>query len=554
VYLILGLLFVGLISGLAHPAGAGQEPPHPPRNFQVTVVESQAVTLTWINDRPNEPPDAYVIEGGFAAGETWATASIPGTATSATFVLPNGVYFARLRAVHDGVPTEASNEVEVIVGPLRRPSAPEDVAALALRSDVALTWRNSYEGGAPAEILLDVTGAIQETFVVPATGQVTYSGVPNGTYTITLRARNVAGVSDPSQPVTLALPGASIQVVQAPPQTSDAPRLPVRHEDFTTPRLAEFAAREALGDVVQGVSSEFEGLLRLKDWVAAQWAYGIPDPYPPWDAITILDMIRAGETGGFCGQFSQVFLQTLATFGVPARYVEVGPADNPYNHFTTEVWSNDFNKWVLMDATFNNHFELGGVPQSALEVHDAFVLGYDSNLALVLGSMQVGNPDPRYFPHRTAEIYYYTRYHLNANHVTAPSEPPFDRYSDMVEWLDDHTVPWEISTVASEFPHERLTRFATGDRALMEWRPNQIWITARRTGSMEFALDLSHTVLQPLRAEYRVVDEAGVAGPWQHHASSVITWTIGPRDRRLEVRGVNVRGIAGPVSAVAVVP
>ncbi len=543
-----------LLASVTAPARAGQQSPEPPHNLLVALVEGQVVTLTWTHARPDAPPDAYIVEGGFAPGERWTEAVVEGTATTAVFALPNGVYFARLRAVHDGIRTGASNEVEVIVGPLRRPSAPEAVTGLAVGSDVALAWRNTYGGGAPADVLVDVTGTFRETFVVPATGRVTFPGVPNGSYTITLRGRNAAGIGDASAPVTLSLPGASLQVVQAPPQASDAPRLPVRHEDFSTPRLAEFAVREHLAAVMQGASSEFEGILRLKDWVYAQWAYGIPDPYPPWDAMTILDWIRAGSTGGFCGQYAQVFLQALAAAGIQARYLEVGPVDNPYNHFTTEVWSNDFNKWVLMDATYNNHFEREGVPQSALEVHDAFVQGDDPDLALVLGSVQAGHPDPRHFPHRTAEIYYYTRYHLNANHVTAPSEPPFDRFDDMVEWHDDHTVPWETSTVPSPYPHERLTRVATGDRQAVEWRPNQVWLSPRRTGPMAFTLDLQHTVLQPSHAEYRVIDDAGVAGPWRAHTSLQLTWTVGAHDRRLEVRGVNIRGVAGPVSAVAIVP
>jgi hypothetical protein len=542
----------GLISSLAVPAWARQEPP-PPQDFSVKHVRGQEVTFEWAPSLPGGAPDTYLVEGGFAPGETWATATIGGTATTATFVLANGVYFARLRGVHAGVLTATSNEVEVVVGPLRAPSAPGSLASLVIGSDVTLTWRTTYDGGAPADVLLDVTGAIQGTFVVPATGQV-FPAVPNGTYTLTARARNAAGVSEPSAPLTLSVPGASLQVVQAPRQASDAPRPPVRFEDFAAPRLAAFAAREQLVGVVQGGPSEFEAILRLRDWVAAQWAEGLPDPYPPWDAMTILDMIRAGETGGFCAQYSQVFLQALAAFGVPARYIEVGQTDNPYAHYTTEVWSNDFNKWVLLDVTFNYHFERDGVPQSALEVHDAFVQGDDSSLALAVGRVREGHRSPEDFPHRTAELFYYLRYHLKANHVSEPLEPPADRYEESVEWLDDQTVPWEISTVPSAFPHERLTRVATGDRTLVEWRPNQVWITPRRTGPMQYTLDLQHTVLQLGRFEYRVIDDADVPGPWQSQASPQIVWTIGPRDRRLEVRGVNVRGIAGPVSALAVVP
>ncbi|MCC7177525.1 MAG: hypothetical protein IT177_03960 [Acidobacteria bacterium] len=543
-----------LISGVTAPAVAGQELPAPPQDFSVVRVEGQAVTLEWAHAVPEAPPDAYVVEGGFAPGETWATATLGGTATSATFVLANGVYFARLRAVHDGVPTAASEEIEVVVGTLRRPSAPEAVAALAIGSDVTVTWRNTYQGGAPQDVLLEVTGALRDAIAVPASGEVRFSGVPSGAYGVTLRARNTAGASEASPPVTVVVDGGTVEVVQTPGQSPDAPRLPVRFEDYSAARLAEFAARERLVEVVQGASSDFEAILLLKDWVAAQWPDSVPDPYPPWDAITILDWIREGRTGGFCAQYAQVFLQALAAIGIPARYVEVGQTDNPYAHFTTEVWSNHFNKWVLVDAHYNLHFERDGIPQSVLEVHDAFVRGQHEALDVVLGAVREGHPDPRDYPHRTAGLYYYVRYLLKADHVSAPNEPPADRYEDTVEWVDEHTVPWESSTVPSEYPHERLTRYETDDRALVEWSPNQVWITPERTGPLTFTLSLQHTVLQPARAEYRVIDDEGTAGPWQPQASGQITWTIGPRDRRLEVRGVNVRGIAGPVSAVAIVP
>jgi len=540
-----------LIHGLT-PALSGQELPAPPQNLSVSRVEGQEVTLEWTHATPAEPPDQYIVEGGFAPGETRASATLAGSATSATFVLANGVYFARLRAVHGGVPGTASDEVEVVVGALRPPSAPEAVAALAIGSDVTLTWRNTYEGGAPTDMLLEVTGALEDAFAVPASGEIRFAAVPSGAYAITLRARNAVGTSEPSSPVTLSVEGGMVEVVQAPRQSPDAPRLPVRFEDYAMPRLAELVDREGLAEVLQG-RSEFDDILLLKDWVAAQWPDSLPDPYPPWDALTILDWIREGRTGGFCAQYAQVFLQALAAVGIPARYVEVGQTDNPYAHFTTEVWSNDFNKWVLADPHYNVHFERDGIPQSVVEVHDAFVRGDDDQLEAVLGAVREGHPDPRDYPHRTTELYYYVRYQLKANHVSVPDEPPADRYEDAVEWLDEHVVPWEFSTVPSEYPHERLTRLQTGDRGLVEWGPNQVWITPERTGPLTYTLHLQHTMLQPSHAEYRVIDDEGVAGPWQAHQSSQLTWAIGPRDRRLEVRGVNVRGVAGPVSAVAVI-
>ncbi|MEP7117434.1 MAG: transglutaminase-like domain-containing protein, partial [Acidobacteriota bacterium] len=308
--------------------------------------------------------------------------------------------------------------------------------------------------------------------------------------------------------------------------------------------------RENLDAAVTGAVSEFDTVLKLKDWVAAQFSIGNPDPYPPWDALIVLDWIRAGITGGFCGQYSQVLLQSLAALGIPARYIELGTTSNPYAHFAVEAWSNEFNKWVVIDADFNIHFEYAGVPQSALDVHDLLVTGRADELAVVQGSVRDGHPSPRDLPLGTAELYYYVRYHLNANHLSAPDEPAFDRFDDMVEWSDSRIGPWEDSPVPSDYPKERLTRQRTSDRAFVEAALNQVWATPRPAGPTQIAVDLQTNTPDQGWYEFRHVDTNGQAGPWTAHHSSTILWTVNATDRDLEIRSVNLRAMPGPTTVV----
>ena len=135
----------------------------------------------------------------------------------------------------------------------------------------------------------------------------------------------------------------------------------------------------------------------------------------------------------------------------------------------------------------------------------------------------------------------------------APHEDPFDRWNDMIEWTDGRTIPWESSTVDSEFPKERLTAVSTDDRAIAEAPLNQIWVTPRVTGGTEVLLDLAHDMPQIAAAEYRILGSAGAVGPWLPHSSPTLTWRVDVDDRAIEVRGVNFRGVAGPVTRVALV-
>ncbi len=535
------------------PARAGaQAAPEAPTQLSVDGVLGNVVALSW--EAPAGPlPDGYVLEGGFAPAEVAGSLALGNGATAAQVALPPGVYFIRTYAVEDGVRSAASNEVRVAVGVATPPAPPEDFAGLAVGHGVVLHWRQPLTGGSPDHVRLEVTGPVTGNFPLGPSGAFRVDGVPDGSYTMRLRAANAAGASDATPAITVTVPGLVARVQQGPSLPPGYAGLPVRFEHFDAPRIQQLAARERLEAVVAGAADEFETVLKLKDWVAAQFPHTNPDPYPPWDALIILDAIRGGLTGGFCAQYSQIMLQSLAALGLPARYVEVGTIANPYSHYPIEFWSNQFNKWVLLDVDFNLHFERNGLPLSALDVHDALVSGAAASVEVVEGAFRTGHPSPADWPLGTQELYYYLRYHLKADHVWAPAEAPFDRWNDMIEWTDSRTVPWELSTVPSSFPKEKLTARATSDPAIAEAPLNQLWVTPRVTSGSTVVLDLAHDMPQIVAAQFRVIDDAGQPGPWLPHGSPTLLWQVGVSDRAIEVRGVNLRGIVGPATRVGLV-
>jgi hypothetical protein len=72
---------------------------------------------------------------------------------------------------------------------------------------VALAWRNTFEGGAPTSLILDVTGPVSTSLPLGLIESFRYVGVPPGTYTMSLRAVNAAGSSTSSNALTLTFPG-----------------------------------------------------------------------------------------------------------------------------------------------------------------------------------------------------------------------------------------------------------------------------------------------------------------------------------------------------------
>jgi hypothetical protein len=112
--------------------------------------------------------------------------------------------------------SQASNEVQFHVGVPVAPSTPADLVGVVATSGVALAWRNTFTGGAPSDLVLDVSGTLNTSLPLDVTDTFMFNGVPGGTYTFTVRAVNAAGSSEPSNPVTLTFPGACLGQLQPP--------------------------------------------------------------------------------------------------------------------------------------------------------------------------------------------------------------------------------------------------------------------------------------------------------------------------------------------------
>jgi hypothetical protein len=134
--------------------------------------------------------------------------------------------------------------------------------------------------------------------------------------------------------------------------------MPFEYEKFDEPALVELRTKYKLDEVVAGASSEIDKMIKLRNWVAAQWKYDPPIPYyPAWDAREILRLHK-----GFCVQFAIANMQCALSLGMQARFV-FGHFPNVKlkgrivsGHEVTEVWSNELGKWVMMDAQRNESF------------------------------------------------------------------------------------------------------------------------------------------------------------------------------------------------------
>jgi hypothetical protein len=179
-----------------------------PTDLAVTSVVGNTVAIAWATPTVGAVPTGYLLEGGIYPGEVLASIPTGSLAPMFTFVAPTGAFYARIHAVAGTLRSAPSNEIRIFVNVPTAPSAPAGLLGLVNGSSVTLSWVNTYAGGAPTSLLLNVTGAIATTLPLPVGEGLTFAGVPPGTYTLSVSAANASGVSAPSNTVTLTFPRA----------------------------------------------------------------------------------------------------------------------------------------------------------------------------------------------------------------------------------------------------------------------------------------------------------------------------------------------------------
>ncbi|MCK4733730.1 MAG: transglutaminase domain-containing protein [Methanophagales archaeon] len=96
---------------------------------------------------------------------------------------------------------------------------------------------------------------------------------------------------------------------------------------------------------------------------------------------TMLILMREGK-GASCGVYATVYVASAQSIGLPARSVQLVRLGNIYDtHVVAEVWNEEYNKWAVVDPTFNTYYEINGTPASAADIELAFKTANGKNEA-----------------------------------------------------------------------------------------------------------------------------------------------------------------------------
>ncbi len=165
----------------------------------------------------------------------------------------------------------------------------------------------------------------------------------------------------------------SIKVVRAKNPVIRYPSINWQWESWDRPEFEQLRNRENLDEVIAGSKTQFDMIIKLLEYATmrASRKYGESFPeYSSWDALSIVSRIDRHGSVGFCLHFNNFLNGLCMAYGLQGRLFNV------MNHEIAEVWSDDFGKWVYLDANHENHYLFStktGAPMSVLDLHNAYL-------------------------------------------------------------------------------------------------------------------------------------------------------------------------------------
>ena len=339
------------------------------------------------------------------------------------------------------------------------------------------------------------------------------------------------------------------------------PSYPFTYQDMAHLKVRKLYDRAGIADMARTSNNELELIGKLSDWANKQWGHSQPLPYPTWDANEILDKVETGDAF-WCTFKAALFVQACNAAGLTARMLGINP-QHKAAHTVTEVYNNDFRKWMLVDPWYNCYFERDGIPLSALDFHNSMddmggiVLVFGKNgKGLEYWNLKTGKADTMPYANKRIPIeednnkgminmYYDIRFVLRNDHTVHPQSTenvyidgfmvPFNArggefWGPQLKWADDTTMP-------------QITSWNTGEIDDFEWPLNEVKVDLMKTSvtGEPIVLEARFSTLTPCFDRYRLE----VNGHQVEIDGDMYVWKLKEGTNTLKVASINAVGRSG---------
>jgi hypothetical protein len=331
-------------------------------------------------------------------------------------------------------------------------------------------------------------------------------------------------------------------------------------------KLKTLRERYKLDEVIAAGKTEFDKLVLLRNWARRQWACN--DGFGgTWDALAILGAPEGKK--GMCVHFATVFTQCALALGFNARQIVI------HHHFVADVWSNELQKWVLMDVEgvypptgFKQYGTAHYIdartrqPLTCLEVHRAYHRALELRKETIDDILQVYSFDTeagQFVPHdmkrEPAVLSPFERFGYPPRNDYLDRLDPWEEYHGNDHYHSNSYLWWRSEWPRGADPQYSWKSDRSGD---FNWTLNQAHLTLTATagpGVLTVAVDSLTPNLKCLlyrlnRGEWR--SEPGQGNDLDSRAAT-FRWSLEPGTNVLEVKPVNLFDRDGIASSAVVV-
>lgn len=298
------------------------------------------------------------------------------------------------------------------------------------------------------------------------------------------------------------IPGLKFQVDFA--GMADAAKCPFVYENPNSPHLQRLRQEFGFEALVQGCRDEYSAMLALGTWLGSRWDHGKDPLSGSRGVFDLVEVIRDGMRGKkfWCEIAATVAVQAFTSMGWPARLVTSSRNGYTWEHAVVEVWSNQFDKWFVMDTDFNVVYESRGIPLSAYELcHDGMALKssgiFDTRL---LGQAKPSLPITDLMP-----FYAYVHIDLRSDWYTRHLPWGSPAGGDLSTW-------W---TARPDFPKLQSPKVRVEDRRQFNWPVNTAWLIPESViaNGQSIALRLNPVIYSPY---FEFLQISVNHGPWRN--------------------------------------
>ncbi len=321
-----------------------------------------------------------------------------------------------------------------------------------------------------------------------------------------------------------------------------------KFDSYDNPKLKELRERYKLDEVIAPGKDEFDRQVLLLDWTHRQFRkFGRPSA-PSKGALEILKAVEEGHSF-FCAQYAAVLVSAAASLGwvdrplALRRHQDAGKGGST-EHTSTEIWSNQHRKWVMIDPTAKMYIEKDGLPLNAWEIRQEWFYREGRDLVFVIGKDRK--------KHRKSDLPIFLGRFAGFGDLTVPADE-LDKYG---------FTAYVPNTNLMDAGPDYGKMFIVKDKLCDGTRWHERTVPANPAVDPYFPIGQAALALVPEGGRLRVAMktltpnfmgfEVRLDGKEWKASGEGFLWDLHPGANRLEARAVNLFKVEGPVSTVEV--